>query len=147
LFPKGFQKERRNKMNALRALSLVAIAAFCVTVSAPKIQAQQVEVEVAAAPDCPYGYYDYAPYACAPYGYYGPEWFVSGVFVGAGPWFHGPKEFHGHVDTHFDVKQGYKGPTPNRGDKVEENRHPEKVTNFKGNEIRDGRGHVVEEKR
>src|SRR5258708_31967252 len=41
------------------------------------------------APVCGYGYYGYYPYACAPYGYYGPDYFVSGVFVGAGPWFHG----------------------------------------------------------
>src|SRR5258707_7232599 len=45
---------------------------------------------VAPAPVCAYGYYGYAPYACAPYGYYGPDWFAGGVFVGAGPWFHGP---------------------------------------------------------
>src|SRR5208282_5805059 len=42
-----------------------------------------------AAPACVYGYYPYAPYACAPYGYYGPDWFAGGVFIGAGPWFHG----------------------------------------------------------
>src|SRR5207302_4462911 len=41
------------------------------------------------APVCAYGYYGYYPYACAPYGYYGPDYFVSGVFIGAGPWFHG----------------------------------------------------------
>ena len=40
-------------------------------------------------PVCSYGYYAYPPYACAPYGYYGPRWFVGGVFVGAGPWFRG----------------------------------------------------------
>jgi len=44
----------------------------------------------AGAPVCAYGYYGYYPYACAPYGYYSPDWFVGGVFVGAGPWFHGP---------------------------------------------------------
>ena len=27
------------------------------------------------------------PYACAPYGYYGPDWFAGGVFIGAGPWY------------------------------------------------------------
>jgi len=43
---------------------------------------------VAGPPVCPYGYYDYAPYACAPYGYYGPDYFVDGVFVGVGPWYH-----------------------------------------------------------
>lgn len=44
---------------------------------------------VGPAPICAYGYYGYYPYACAPYGYYGPEYFNSGVFIGAGPWFHG----------------------------------------------------------
>jgi hypothetical protein len=39
-------------------------------------------------PACAYGYYDYYPYSCAPYGYYGPEWFAGGVFIGAGPWYH-----------------------------------------------------------
>src|SRR3974390_583668 len=44
---------------------------------------------VAGPPACAYGYYSYYPYACAPYGYYGPDWFVGGVFIGAGPWYHG----------------------------------------------------------
>ncbi len=43
---------------------------------------------VAGPPVCTYGYYDYAPYACAPYGYYGSDYFVNGVFIGAGPWYH-----------------------------------------------------------
>jgi hypothetical protein len=38
-------------------------------------------------PNCPYGYYSYAPYDCAPPGFYGPSWFVNGVFIGAGPWY------------------------------------------------------------
>jgi len=42
-----------------------------------------------APPACSYGYYPYAPYACAPYGYYGPEWYSGGIFIGAGPWFRG----------------------------------------------------------
>ena len=41
------------------------------------------------APVCAYGYYPDYPYACAPYGYYGPSWFSGGVFIGAGPWYHG----------------------------------------------------------
>ena len=44
---------------------------------------------VAGPPVCEYGYYDYYPYACAPYGYYGASYFVNGVFIGAGPWYHG----------------------------------------------------------
>ena len=42
-----------------------------------------------AAPVCEYGYYNSAPYACAPYGYYGPEWFDGGLFIGVGPWYRG----------------------------------------------------------
>jgi hypothetical protein len=48
-------------------------------------------------PVCSYGYYDYYPYACAPYGFYGPDYFAGGIFVGAGPWYHWghPAEFWG----------------------------------------------------
>lgn len=30
----------------------------------------EVIVEVGSEPSCQYGYYDYKPYYCAPYGYY-----------------------------------------------------------------------------
>ena len=69
-------------------------------------------VNIGVAPDCPYGYYDYAPYNCAPDGYYGPEWFNGGVFIGAGPWFHGSNDFQGNVDNSFDPQHGYSGPMP-----------------------------------
>jgi hypothetical protein len=75
----------------------------------------QVVVGIGAPPGCPYGYYDYAPYACSPYGYYGPDWFN---FIGAGPWFHGGAGFYGHVDNRYDPRHGYAGPTPNRGDRA-----------------------------
>jgi hypothetical protein len=38
-------------------------------------------------PVCAWGYYPDYPFDCAPYGYWGPEWFVDGVFIGAGPWY------------------------------------------------------------
>jgi hypothetical protein len=41
-----------------------------------------------APPVCEYGFYPDYPFACAPYGYWGPEWFAGGVFIGAGPWNH-----------------------------------------------------------
>ena len=116
-----------------------------ITATAPKTEAQ-VAVEVGPPPDCPYGYYDVAPYACAPVGYYGPEWFVDGVFLGAGPWFHGPSDFHGHVNNHFHPAHGYKGPMPQRGEKPDDAKRVDSA-HFKGNEVRDGRGHVVKEKR
>jgi hypothetical protein len=44
---------------------------------------------VSGPPACAYGYYSSYPYSCAPYGFYGPSSFVNGIFIGAGPWYHG----------------------------------------------------------
>jgi hypothetical protein len=119
----------------------VAVVAVGFMATAPKSEAQ-VGINIGAAPVCPYGYYDYAPYACAPYGYYGSEWFSGGIFIGAGPWFHGPAGFHGHVDNRFDIHRGYGGPLPNRGDHPDPGRGFDHIDHFRGNEMRDGRGHV-----
>ncbi len=80
----------------MRYLKYVALLAICMLAAAAPSHAQRVVVGVGVgpvyvgpAPVCAYGYYGYYPYACAPYGYYGPDYFVSGVFIGAGPWFHG----------------------------------------------------------
>jgi hypothetical protein len=135
-------------MNKIKYFALVAIAGICLMLSAPKTQAQvSVGVSIGPAPDCPYGYYDTAPYGCAPYGYYGPEWFTGGVFIGAGPWFHGADGFQGHVNNRFHPDHGYKGPMPKVGDKPEPSKHLDKIANFKGNEVRDGRGHTVGDKK
>jgi hypothetical protein len=128
-------------MKIFTSLALAAIGAMCLTVNALKIDAQ-VSVEIGAAPDCPYGYYDATPYGCAPYGYYGSEWFSGGVFIGAGPWFHGSDNFRGHVNNRFHPEHGYKGPTPQRGERPEPSKRVNKVAHFKGNEVRDGRGHA-----
>jgi hypothetical protein len=133
---------KMNSINGFKLFSLAAVVAFCFMVTTPQTQAQ-VNVEIGVAPVCPYGYYDVAPYSCAPYGYYGPEWFSGGVFIGAGPWFHGPEGFHGHVNNRFHPDHGYHGPMPNHGDKPEPGRHFDKIDHFKGNEVRDGHGHVV----
>ena len=132
-------------MRGLRVLLLTIVTGIALTAIAPSAGAQ-VSVDIGVAPDCPYGYYDVAPYACAPAGYYGPEWFTGGVFIGAGPWFHGAGEFRGHVDNHFHPEHGYKGPMPKRGEKPEPAKRVD-AARFKGNEMRDGRGHVASEKR
>ena len=125
-------------MNRFKLLAIAAIAAFVIAPGAPKAAAQ-ISIQIGAAPNCPYGYYDYAPYNCAADGYYGPEWFNGGVFIGAGQWFHGDNQFHGKVDNTFDPQRGYKGSLPKNGDKpAAQRRAPEQ---FKGNEDRDGRGH------
>ncbi len=128
-------------MRGLTFLALAAAAGIGFTASAPRAQAQ-VAVEIGVAPECPYGYYDTAPYGCAPYGYYGPQWFTGGVFIGAGPWFHGPANFQGRVNNRYHPEHGYKGPMPERGAKPEPSKRVDKVAHFKGNETRDGRGHV-----
>lgn len=46
----------------------------------------QISINIGTPPACPYGYYDSAPYACAPIGYYGPGYFYNGIFLGMGPW-------------------------------------------------------------
>ena len=114
------------------AFAVLAAVLLC---SAPAEQAQvAVNVNIGPATMCPYGYFDYAPYDCAPYGYYGPDWFLGGVFIGAGPWFHGSHGFYGHVDNRFDPRHGYHGPLPERG--------AERFNHFQANEARDGRGNV-----
>lgn len=79
----------------MRYLKLLPVLGLAVLLGVPKANAAEVRFEVgigapvvAGPPVCDYGYYDYAPYACAPYGFYGPDYFVGGVFIGAGPWFH-----------------------------------------------------------
>jgi len=95
---RGAQKE--SKMRHTKILGLVAVLGIFLMIPAAPTQAQ-VRVGVAVGPVavgvgpayigpppvCAYGYYPYAPYACAPYGYYGPEWFDNGIFLGVGPWY------------------------------------------------------------
>jgi hypothetical protein len=97
----------------MRNLKLLTLLGLCLLI-APYANAQRFGVEVGVgpgyvgpAPVCAYGYYDYYPYACAPYGFYGPSWFSGGVFIGAGPWFHG---YHGRPG--FSAGRGNYGRMP-----------------------------------
>jgi hypothetical protein len=119
-------------MRVGKFLSVFAVAVgLLIPVSVAKAQ---IGISIGVAPVCPYGYFDYAPYDCAPYGYYGPDWFTGGLFIGAGPWFHGPRGFYGHVDNRYDPRLGYHGPLPGRG--------AQPFNHFQGNEARDGQGHI-----
>ena len=120
-------------MRVSKFLGLLTLAAGFLLANSAKTPAQ-VSVDIGVAPVCPYGYFDYAPYDCAPYGYYGPDWFTGGIFIGAGPWFHGHRGFYGHVDNRYDPRNGYHGPLPTRGE--------QSFNHFHGNEARDGQGHV-----
>jgi len=124
-------------MRLSRKFCFVTLLAGALFLTAPSSQAAQISIQIGPAPACPYGYYDYAPYTCAPYGYYGPEWFSGGIFMGAGPWFHGARDFRGHVDNRYDAHHGYKGPYPHRGEHA--SHHGDE--HFRGNEVRDGNRH------
>jgi hypothetical protein len=132
-------------MRPLTILMSAAIAGTCLAAAVPQARAQ-VSINIGVAPECPYGYYDAAPYNCAPPGYYGPEWFSGHVFIGVGPWFHGADGFRGHVNNAFHPEHGYKGRMPSRGERAQPSRRVDKG-HFKGNEERDGRGHATGDKR
>jgi hypothetical protein len=130
-------------MHRIKYLPFTVLAGALVFVTIPRTNAQ-VSINIGPAPVCPYGYYAVPPYDCAPYGYYGPEWFNGGIFIGAGPWYHGHEGFYGHVDPHYHPEHGYHGPLPHRGEAPRHgwDGHPD---NFHGGEMRDPHGHVHEE--
>lgn len=121
-------------MRLLKSLGLLSLLCLFGVSSSPAPAQISVGVNIGPEPVCPYGYFDYPPYDCAPYGYYGPDWFINGIFIGAGPWFHGPHGFFGHVDNRWDPHHGYRGPLPARGEQP--------FNGFHANEARDGRGHI-----
>lgn len=129
----------------MRTLKLIAIMSLAL-LFVPRTQAAEVGIAVGvgpahfgvaigAPPVCRWGYYSYYPYACAPYGYYGPEWFDGGVFIGAGPWTHGFHERPG-----FYAGRGfYHAPAPVIRDRGNFGRvppvetHPAFRNDFRGN--------------
>jgi hypothetical protein len=122
-------------MKTLRGLGFIAITSGILMATAYNAAAQ-VSVSIGAPPVCPYGYYEAPPYNCAPDGYFGPEWFSGGVFIGAGPWYHGSDHFYGHVDHHLDYRKGYRGQFPARGEAPAARR-----AEFHGQAMHDTRGH------
>lgn len=128
-------------MNRFKCLAIVAALVGICFAASPSTTQAQIAIQIGPAPVCPYGYYDYAPYTCAPWGYYGPNWFLNGVFIGAGPWYHGRRGFYGRVDNRYDPHHGYHGPMPARGEAARPEHPVGHVSNFRGNEVRDGRGH------
>ena len=105
------------KMRYLRFFGLLGICLAICLFSPASAHAQRVTFGIGVggpvyygpAPVCSYGYYDYYPYACAPYGYYGPDWFVGGVFIGAGPWYHGYYGYHPYGYGRGYYGRGYYG--------------------------------------
>jgi hypothetical protein len=55
-------------MKKFNVLAIAAAAGLCLVAATPAAKAQ-VAISIGVAPACPYGYYDYSPYSCAPTGY------------------------------------------------------------------------------
>jgi len=103
-------------MKYLRYVVLLALLAVPLAYSQAEVRVGVgigVGGYVAGPPVCAYGYYPDYPYACAPYGYYGPSFFVNGVFIGAGPWDHGwGHPYYGRAYGRGYVGHGYVGHGP-----------------------------------
>jgi hypothetical protein len=121
-------------MKYLRYVALLALLALPLAYSQAEVRVGVgigVGGYVAGPPVCAYGYYPDYPYTCAPYGYYGPTWFVNGIFIGAGPWYHGwghpywgrpyGRGFEGRFEGHefeghgFEGRRGFEGRGPSAG--------------------------------
>jgi hypothetical protein len=99
------------KYVALLGVLLFAFAGSAHAQVAVGVRVGPVAAAVGPAPVCAYGYYGYYPYACAPYGYYGSNWFVNGAFIGAGPWYHSywGHGYYGHPWYGYRPGYGYHG--------------------------------------
>jgi len=102
--------------------SFVIAAALLVSAALIPNANAQVSITFGTPPPCPYGYYNYAPYACAPQGYYGPGYFYNGTFLGVGPWaywgYHhgwGSYRFRGPGGGRYYPHSGYYAGRPPRG--------------------------------
>src|SRR6266536_5603003 len=103
-------------MHYLKYLAVVGTL-LLVAAAAPAQVAVGVQVgsdyydydDLGPPPECVYGYYSYYPYACAPYGYYGPDYFLGGIFIGAGPWYN----YYGH--SYYGRGDYGRGYYPRRG--------------------------------
>jgi hypothetical protein len=105
---------------AKRSLLLASAALLAPLALVPAAKAQVV-VSL-TPPGCAYGYYEYAPYGCAPSGFYGPGYFHNGIFLGVGPWANwgyghgwGEYRFRGGGGGRYVAGRGGRGYAANRG--------------------------------
>jgi hypothetical protein len=119
----GFRGKAKT-MRYLRYLALLGVSIFAASYASAQVSVGigvgPVRGYIGAAPVCAYGYYGYAPYACAPYGYYGPSYFHGGLFIGAGPWYHGYGRgyyggYHGYYGRPVYGRPGFRSAPYARG--------------------------------
>src|SRR5208282_2437897 len=79
----------KNVVHKFAMRSLLVAGATTLFASLALVPTVNAQIAISINPPvCSYGYYEYAPYACAPYGFYGPGYFYNGIFLGVGPWRH-----------------------------------------------------------
>jgi hypothetical protein len=109
---------------AMRSLLLASTTTLLVPLALMPAASAQVTVGVGIGvqPVCSYGYYNYAPYGCAPSGFYGPGYFYNGIFLGVGPWANwgyghgwGEHRFSGGGGGRYVAEGRYNGARENRG--------------------------------
>ncbi len=66
--------------------TLLGTTALLASLALAPMANAQIVISIGVPPVCSWGYYDYAPYACAPMDFYGPGYFYNGIFLGMGPW-------------------------------------------------------------
>ena len=102
---------------AMHTLLLTGTITLLVPLALVPMAGAQVTIGVGVNPPvCSYGYYNYAPYGCAPSGFYGPGYFYNGVFLGVGPWAHwgyghgwGAHRFSGGGGGRYVAARGHAG--------------------------------------
>jgi hypothetical protein len=102
---------------AMRTLFLAGTTISLVPLALVPTAGAQITIGVGVNPPvCSYGYYNYAPYGCAPSGFYGPGYFYNGIFLGVGPWAHwgyghgwGAHRFSGGGGGRYVATRGHAG--------------------------------------
>ena len=129
-------------MKRLTYLAFVAIAGMLFLATPQKSQAQvSFGIQIGPEPACPMGTSTTRHISALLMATMVRNGLGEEFFLGAGPWFHGPDHFHGHVDEHFDPHHGYRGAFPHRGERGDWDRHHGTVEHFNGHAVREEHAH------
>ena len=65
--------------------TLLSTTALLAGIAMAPVARAQISINIGVQPACSYGYYGYAPYSCAPMGYYGLGLLLQWHLRGHGP--------------------------------------------------------------
>lgn len=118
-----FVSSIRRNWEGMERMAMVAtvVASFALgfPVSTVHAEAAQIGIQIGGPemePVCTYGYYEEPPYACAPVGYWGPEYFYGGHFRGVGLWAGQGRDYNrGNGEKNFRQSNRGAGRSENMG--------------------------------